>query len=1632
MWKRATLVAAVGTAALASGCAEEREPINRVQPNVLDKSFFVGKDLQDPSDDPEFYTQGTLVDVGYGAEQDGLFTSTYAQQTSRIKWEITEGSLIARLTHERIDNSDEKGVRADLKNQGQIVASYKIEKHFDIQRQYNPSTGEEINVIDENTTDRPWMKRQYFRVDWSKNEAKDGYDFDTLAMIGLFGGVEYTPLAYNITDPNHPDAPKFDLEHGYFDVTNRVFAEPRQIDLRHLGWGIDSFPACMLPADFLGGTQPTGNCNSTELTIRYSFRRIENTDYEPVDWDGHRFRAFGAFTAERLGYSRKYGMTDDKWHRFIARYNIWERSHYYANPKDFTGAIECYTDNTVDPNADADGDGTADACAGVTAATGVQGSQCDVFNQKCTLPYRLRTLKPIAWYYTEGSNLEYFDPSQWATHEWDVAMRSAATTAQYTECVATGGSTTDCRDEFPVLTGQQIDNDNAIVLSREVDLCRVSGKAESECQNLADSMGAELGFSPQVIKLAKMPEQIVLCHSPVEANDPAACGGPRLPANVTAEACAEARESGKTLAACDKALSVRIGDLRYHQINVIKAPQTPSPWGIMVDAEDPLTGEKVSASINVWSHASDSISQSIVDTARYIKGELTDKDITDGTYVGDWITAAKAVSEGAGFAPKMTASDVEKRVADFVQVDVSKLRQIENSALASDRNLRSSARALAQEFRADVMADAYAASTNAPYYEARRQRAMGTDVEAKLTNLQMLQLAGTADKSLTPDANIALSSPLRANNPIVQRDLRRMKEMALAERNACMISMAEAPAPVATANIANLLEEKFGKFNANDDKATQIARAERMRRYVARMMHYNVIAHEAGHSVGLRHNFVSSSDAWGYRPQYWQLRTHNGQQTEACTDFDPTGACVGPRYFDPITPEESENFIQMFMQSTVMDYAGEYTQDMIGLGAYDFAAMRMFYGNAMPVHADPSYNVMTPRGTGMIEKADNFGGTVGFQYSVGGDTSPAAGTDIHYSQLQNAFQLIKDCSDLPEGQLEKFKPSNWNEEIDGVWHPTYDGKLVPVGGNFSRCKQQEVDFVPFQSLRPAVVNRESGFNREGPTVDPKGRTRVPYGFATDRWADLGNLSVYRHDNGADAYELFDFFITQQEMNHIFDNYRRNRTTFSVKNAAFRTLSRFNEKMRDGAKGLGLLANIYRDFALDNGYDYNTLWPFLARENFGTNIMASALAFDHFTRQLARPEPGPHYLPMRNLVPAADGVLRSELDTVSNPGLTRVIVPNGATGLFGSNVTYGGKLVENTLAEDRDKGEYSSEYTINAGSYYDKIFTPMLMTESYDNFISDSRRDFVDPRYRAVSMADLFPEGFRRWLANNLTGDDQIKGVRIAASPTGSPETESKTKFPKRGIATTQWWRNEGPRVCFSSNNLGVPGTAPAGEYAEYVECDAEPVGTAVLDPQVGWEQQKFLIASTLMYLPENQKQYWLNRMWVWELGTDNDPGFANRIEFHDPEGRTYVAKTFGKEQIFSKTVQKGISARVLEYANELLAKGYIVQAVDNNGDGEADWYEPVLNSRHEPVVRFDPVIAGIGPGGEIVRDLEGCNADLVTRYENGDATALDEMTCTCEQNLACSELRNYTAVPYFLREAVGAFGMGGPGMRGIY
>src|SRR5215467_4382107 len=67
-----------GVFASGSGCAAQRDPIDRVQPNAIPKSFFIGAKYNDSTDDPEFYARTMVIDVPYGESGGdwGLFTNS--------------------------------------------------------------------------------------------------------------------------------------------------------------------------------------------------------------------------------------------------------------------------------------------------------------------------------------------------------------------------------------------------------------------------------------------------------------------------------------------------------------------------------------------------------------------------------------------------------------------------------------------------------------------------------------------------------------------------------------------------------------------------------------------------------------------------------------------------------------------------------------------------------------------------------------------------------------------------------------------------------------------------------------------------------------------------------------------------------------------------------------------------------------------------------------------------------------------------------------------------------------------------------------------------------------------------------------------------------------------------------------------------------------------------------------------------------------------------------------------------------------------------------------------------------------------------------------------------------------------
>lgn len=1573
------------------GCAAERDPINRVQANAMPKSFFIGEKFQDTSDDPEFYARSMIVDVPYGESGAdwGFFTNSI-NVLSKIKWSIEETRLVGRISFERIEGTDGKGLppkkdperdpsKPLAQNDGIVVYAFNIMSQFDIRRSYNAQTGEESNVIEENASDRPWFDREYIRVDFSQNLVTTAYEFDTMSLLGIYGAVKYSPMAFDVRNPNDENAPVYvddpnDPNDGYLDVTNKVFAEPGMLDV----WGM-KYPACLLPNLIRGGSQPVGNCNPNEITVRHSFKRVVPNDYEPIDWDGQRFETYGAFFTERQNYARDYGIADAGWKRYISRYNIWERHHYYKDPEKMEGAISCTEDNQ---------------CADVPGT--VQGSShCDKHNNKCTLPYAQRKSKPIVWHYADKSAPEYFDVTREAGEEWDAAMRTAIQSAKYAECQRFTPDQ-DCAAAFPgILQGNYADEEDAIYLVKEVNECRRAarnaGKDAKTCDALADEIGSARKYSPQVIELAKLKEEVILCHSPVTEED-------------------EKYVDDKGNKLCGtKGEVARLGDIRYHLVTAVAAPQTNSPWGIMSDSNDPLTGEHVSASINIWTHVNDLFSRGLIDTFRYIGGELKVEDITDGKYVNQWVEAARN-STGTGLTPLMTGEEVDKRIAAVTGTTVEKLRAVQKRFPAQRGNALGAQKSpLHQAFinnlrRVEHTQSALGAeSVNAPVYEARRNMLKGSPVEAQLITPAMQQLARSTYGQMALDNNTktAATSVLQGLFPAQRRELENQVELALAKRGACVMHN-EALAPLGYAALSDLMQEKFGKFSEKDDTATQTARADRMKDWLRRRAHYSVIAHEMGHSFGLRHNFVSSSDAWNFRPQYWALRTDAKRLSKAdgSTECDPVQGggdgknCVGPRWLDKVTPNENKNLIHLWSHSSTMEYAGEPAQDLLGLGTYDFGAARMFYGETVSVYNDNRFKAGQANGAVAMAHQNDFGGLLGFRY--GSFSAP-----IHYSHLDNQLNLIEKCDTSVDPNA--FRPANWDDEKNGLWSPVIDGHIVTnESGKWTRCSQPKVDFVQWSAMADKTADSGAKTHAVANVNYAKDKVRVPHGFASDEWADLGNVTVFRHDNGADLYELMHFWIAQQEMNHIFTNYRRGRRDFSVWGAFNRTLSRYHEKMRDAAKGIGLYVNLAKDTSTlyNSGDDPAAFAADILKQIATDNTVAASIAFDHFTHVFSRPQPGDHGVvgveDVENGLKVArsfDGTAFANTGLGGN-GVADFAIANGVSGGFGT-ISLAGRPMENALAENMGR-DYDRDYTMNVGSYYEKAFTAYLFAESADNFISASRDDFVDPRFRSVSLADVFPDGYRRWLANNLTNDEVIKGVYLRGTGGGAGPQPPALENGYALIGNTSWWPQGTTETCFPSEDRIYCRSNPF-EPAQNVPA----ASNTIVDPQIGWEQQKFAIVLSLIYIPDNQKRQWVDQMRIYDVTLEGDPGFENRIEFHDPSGKTYVAQTFGKETLFGKTVEKGVAARILEYANQLLVKG----------------------------VQTDPIVVGTAPNTRTIGYKPRLDVNGQPVYLRGGV----DVVPSCENSRECTKMKNYVSLPEYMRQTMSWLGyIPGSGLKGVY
>lgn len=1382
------------------GCAEERAPINQVQANALPKSFFVGERLN-PDDDPEFYFRVTVVDAQAGAGNDGLFTSSDAQPTTRVRWEISEDLLIARLTYELIDGTDGRGVsRAP---NGQVVAAYTIDTHFDVRRQYNESTGEELNVIIENDTDRPWYERDYMRVDWSRNLVTSAYELDTLAQLGIYYGVNWEPVSYYVSDANHEDAPVFDVDNGYFDVTNRAWATPEVIEDEW--WG--DFPAC-----WLTGYYPVTSCNSSEVTLRQSFKRVTDTDYEPLHYDGARMDMFGLFTADRFGYDRGYGVVDDKWRRFATRWNIWNRSH--AEP-----TVPCNTAESTpvgaDPHRDEDGDGTEDECADVG-----RGSRCDDVVGECTIPLRDRTVRTIPWHVNPTFDPFYWEGTERQLKVWSDAVRVAVVAGRLAECRRTGG--TDCESEFDWPTPW------------------------------TDDWAPPVGTGAD-----EVPEIFVMCHNPVDPNqgdDVSVCG----PAGTVA----------------------RLGDLRFNFLNIINEFQATMPWGIMMDADDPLTGEHIAGSVNVWAASTDRHAASLVDLIQVLNGAIAPDEYIDGQDISDWI-AANQLSGAAERGTAMAKEEITRRRKAFDQDIIAKhLGGLPAEKKGAHPHVR-------RKMRTEALIDGGRLGPGNAVLSERLRRLQGTEVEAMMVGPDMMQAAGyNPTGPVSPDA-IRRGSPFGHLNPSVHRARLRQERMSRASRHSCRF---EAPGVDNLLGLARQAQEMFPLADPGDAAAVAEQRNQ-IYDWARDRFNQGVMAHEFGHSVGLRHNFAGTFDSLNYEAGYWQLRTNHGAVTDGCPDGNEDGAsCVGPRWRDPLSQDEIEGNIQRYATTSVMDYPGDQNQDMILPGKYDRAAMRFAYGGVVDVWASEGVSV-NGTGAGQAEayKLTTFAISPALDGVYYFPTTDGDYEFIHYSQYQNEFGLISNCTDSSDEDA--------------------------VGGK--KCTERPLDVVDYRDLSDWIDNQDySAFDwaYTSKAIDPEGRVRRGYMFSSDEYADAGNVPSFTGDFGADAYEIVAFLEGQYENRYILDSFRRNNVTFNSMDASWRIQARYLDNIQQ----------IGKTFAFGVLIDGDPTAPdeaLLVDGFYGPLEMAATVAFDMFARMMTRPEPGYYcevYYCTGKDVPGVYSYIH-----IADP----VPIFDPEFEPYDFRVALGdGRYLHNDY--DYSQGYWWGDYQTQVGVYYDKIWATYYLTEAFDYFISNAKEDFTDSRYKNVSFATVFPEQVRRLYNNLLTGDYDIYGPWVVPGAGEAPLSE---------IQYPQW-----------SNVDGL------GEF---------PADGLVVDPNYAFNEQIYQMVWGAMFFPTNWSNSFIHEATIVSNAGEHPIWYEDEVvEFYNPmSGRFYRARTYGTEEIFGIDVERGVGARMLAWANQMMTFAYLVELDD-------DGY-PVFDEYGNPILLLDddlqPQVNPDWPGADL-------------------------------------------------------------------
>ncbi|HXI55900.1 MAG TPA: zinc-dependent metalloprotease [Polyangia bacterium] len=568
---QALLGATLSALAAMAGCAGQGD-IDRTQPDKVDKSIFFNAD----GTAKIFYYRPTIVEVP--PTTSGPFEG-FMGSMEKIRFDITEAALIGYRAYDWAPGS-ENAITGGANNTDTPILIFPIKSHFDVKREYNAGTGEQTNVISENTSDRPPLQRQYMRLDWS-----------------LYSDAEIASQYRPIITPD------------YFEITDKAAVGP-------------DATAC---ATFNVFDDAAWDCGNAEIKVRHSFMAVKPSNYQPLEYPDRQplldangnqiqliqdfypctgkflaqaggaysgadcapasvdeFSKFGFFRTVRQTYDRRVGATEDGRKYYINRWNIWG------------------------PDVPKLGD---------------DGKM--LLDQTTKQPLMRHSTRQIVYY----TNVEWpDDPALLETAkavagDWNATMRETVAALDLTD--ANPGHAVDPGELATRLavTGPNKIDDIVILKTNSCNLADVQKilNANADLAHLVETKGGGSYGAPKVDASHLTKANLV-------------------------QACSIMEAATQNLDAKDpkKFTWQRNGDLRYSFFHWVDRPQVSGPLGYGPSSADPETGEIISASLYNYGAALDTYSQMSADTVELLNGQISIDDILSGNTILDVLQSTAA------------------------------------------------------------------------------------------------------------------------------------------------------------------------------------------------------------------------------------------------------------------------------------------------------------------------------------------------------------------------------------------------------------------------------------------------------------------------------------------------------------------------------------------------------------------------------------------------------------------------------------------------------------------------------------------------------------------------------------------------------------------------------------------------------------------------------------------------------------------------------------------------------------------------------------------------------------------------------------------------------------------------------